>query len=132
MYREAKREASCPKICLVKVFLKVQQEQVTKAYVVLDDQSNRSPARTEVFDVYDIKGSESPFTLCTCAGTTEMMGGRATGFVVESLDGATSVALLRIIECNNILSNRAEIATPEVAAEHGGPHLKGPPYPTTR
>ncbi|KAL3967947.1 NLR family CARD domain-containing protein 3 [Sarotherodon galilaeus] len=107
---EAQRGRSCSKICLV------------KAYVMLDDQSNRSLARSEFFDVYGIEGSESPFTLRTCAGMTEMMGRRATGFVVESLDGATSVTLPTIIECNNIPSNRAEIPTPEVAAEHA--HLR--------
>ncbi|KAL1254322.1 hypothetical protein QQF64_016551 [Cirrhinus molitorella] len=38
---------SCSKICLVKVFPKNHPEKAVKAYVILDDQSNRSLARSD-------------------------------------------------------------------------------------
>ncbi|XP_037399818.1 uncharacterized protein LOC108416929 [Pygocentrus nattereri] len=119
---EGQSPRSCSKICLVKVFPEAHPERVTRAYAVLDDQSNRSLARPDFFDMYNIKGSDSPFTLRTCAGTTEMMGRRATGFIVQSLDGTTTLTLPTLIECSNIPSDRAEIPTPEAALYHT--HLK--------
>ena len=119
---EGQSGRSCSKICLVKLFPKEHPERVIRTYAVLDDQSNRSLARSAFFDMYSIQGSDSPFTLRTCAGTTEMMGRRATGFIVQSLEGATKLTLPTLIECNNIPSDRAEIPSPEAAAHH--PHLK--------
>lgn len=51
-----------------------------------------------------------------------MTGRRAIGFMVQSVDGATSVTLPTLIECNNIPSDRAEVLTPEAALHHS--HLK--------
>ncbi|KAI3358292.1 hypothetical protein L3Q82_014670, partial [Scortum barcoo] len=113
---------SCSKICLVKVYPKTLPDKATNVYILLDDQSNRSLARSEFFDLFQIKGTDSPYTLRTCAGVTETSGRRATGFVAESLDGKTSVMLPTLIECNHMPDDRTEIPTPEVAQHHS--HLK--------
>ncbi len=88
----------------------------------MDDQSNRSLARSEFFNFFQIRGLDSPYTLRMCAGVTETSGRRATGFIVESLDGTTSVMLPTLIECNHMPDNRSEIPTPAAAQHH--PHLK--------
>ncbi|XP_064462753.1 uncharacterized protein LOC135373586 [Ornithodoros turicata] len=91
-------------------------------YAVLDDQSNRSLARPAFFDVFGVQGDESPYTLKTCAGAVESSGRRASGYVVESIDGRVRVPLPTLIECMQIPDDRNEIPTPEVAHHH--PHLK--------
>ena len=113
---------SCAKICLAKVYPKAHPDRATKVYIVLDDQSNRSLARSEFFDLFQIRGADSPYTLRTCAGVTETSGRRATGFLAKSLDGKTSVALPTLIECNHMPNDRSEIPTPEAAQHHS--HLK--------
>lgn len=53
---------------------------------------------------------------------TETEGRRATGLIIESLDGVTKVKLPTLIECNNMPDDRAEIPTPDAARWHS--HLK--------
>ncbi|XP_077119086.1 uncharacterized protein LOC143775127 [Ranitomeya variabilis] len=109
---------SCSKICLVRVFPASQRDKAIKVYAILDDQSNRSLAKSFLFDTFNIAGPGSPYSLKTCAGTVETAGRRATGFKVESIDGQTCLSLPSILECNQIPDNRSEIPTPEVAAHH--------------
>lgn len=89
---------SCSKICLAKVYPDGHPERAVKLYIILDEQSNRSLARTEFFDLLNVKGASSAYTLRTCAGVTETTGRRATGFIVESLDGVTKVELPTLFE----------------------------------
>lgn len=91
-------------------------------YVILDDQSNRSLVRSDFFEMFNIKGQPSPYSLKTCAGLVETSGRRAEGFQVESLDGQTSLPLPPLIECIAILNDHSEITTPD-AARHQ-PHLR--------
>ncbi|KAJ8346667.1 hypothetical protein SKAU_G00280680 [Synaphobranchus kaupii] len=112
---KGKEPRSCSKICLVKVYPKTRPDKATKVYAILDNQSNRSLARSKFFNLFQIRGSDSPYTLRTCAGVTETSGRRATGFMAESLDG--SVMLPTLIECNHMPDDRLEIPTP-VAAQH--------------
>ncbi len=112
---------SCSKICLVKVYKKGQPEHAVSMYAILDDQSNRSLVRSEFFDLFDIQSSPHPYSLRTCAGVMEMIGRKAHGFQKAS-SGSVSIDLPPLIECNEILNNRLEIPTPEVALCH--PHLK--------
>ncbi|RXN11518.1 hypothetical protein ROHU_029945 [Labeo rohita] len=58
----------------------------------------------------------------TCAGTSEILGRRAKGFIVESIDNSISFTLPTLIECNELPDNRAEIPTPDAARNHA--HLK--------
>ncbi|XP_062415794.1 uncharacterized protein LOC119194889 [Pungitius pungitius] len=119
---EGPHARSCAKISLVRVFPKGQREHSVKMYAILDDQSNRSLARSEFFQHFGIQGGLSPYLMRTCAGTTEMVGRKAAGFQVEAMNGEVCFDLPPLIECNEIMSNRTEIPTPEVALFH--PHLK--------
>ena len=89
-----------------------------KLYAILDDQSNRSLARSEFFNLFGIKGTGAFYTLRTCAGLTEMSGRRAASFVAQPLDGSRSINLPTLIECSYIPEDRSEIPTPEVAKHH--------------
>ncbi|XP_054872108.1 uncharacterized protein LOC129350233 [Amphiprion ocellaris] len=113
---------SCSKVCLVRVFPKGQPQRSVKMYVVLDDQSNSSLARPEFFDTFGIKGSPLTYHMRTCAGLPEMLGRKATGFQIEALSGGPRIDLPPLIECDEIVFNRNEIPTPEVALAHA--HLK--------
>nr|XP_020483745.2 uncharacterized protein LOC109978925 [Labrus bergylta] len=113
---------SCSKICLAYVYPKGQPERKTKVYAILDDQSNRSLARSAFFKMFDIVDDTSPYTLRTCAGVSETAGRRARGFIVESADERTSLTLPTLIECDQLPDNRAEIPTPGAARYHS--HLK--------
>ncbi|XP_025766921.1 uncharacterized protein LOC112848107 [Oreochromis niloticus] len=113
---------SCSKICLVNVYPNGHQELWQKMYVILDDQSNVSLARSEFFDMFGLTGATMPYTLKTCAGIIEASGRRAHSFMIESLDGKVTMPLPALIECNDIPNNRSEIPTPEAACHHH--HLK--------
>jgi len=91
-------------------------------YVIIDDQSNRSLAKGEFFSLFGVQSNPSPYLLRTCAGSIEMSGRKAVGFQVETLDGKMCLDLPPLIECNEIMSSRSEIPTPEVALTHS--HLK--------
>lgn len=70
------------KSCLVKIFASDQGEKANKDYVDLDDQSNTSSLRTELFNLFDIKGHSSTYSVNTCAGVVEMVRRRVHGFQV--------------------------------------------------
>ncbi len=113
---------SCAKMCLVRVFPREQRERAIRMYALIDDQSNRSLAKREFFRLFGIQSNPSPYLLRTCAGSMETSGRKAVGFQVETLDGKTCLDLPPLIECNEIMSNRSEIPTPDVALAH--PHLE--------
>ncbi|XP_053576923.1 uncharacterized protein LOC128666383 [Bombina bombina] len=91
-------------------------------YAILDDQSNRSLARTEFFNIFHVNGNPSSYTLGTCAGQFETKGRRASDFIIASLTDGIQLPLPTLIECNQIPDNRDEIPTPEIA--HYYPHMK--------
>ncbi|XP_072564870.1 uncharacterized protein, partial [Paramormyrops kingsleyae] len=113
---------SCSKICLVNIYLEGQPERKIKAYVILDDQSNKSLARSTLFDMFGITDYASSYTLKTCSGVSDVIGRRAKGLVVESIDRKTCLSLPTLLECDELPDNRAEIPTPDAAAHQ--PHLK--------
>nr|XP_054587010.1 uncharacterized protein LOC129152514 [Nothobranchius furzeri] len=113
---------SCSKVCLVRVFPKGQPERSVKMYAILDDQSNCSLARPEFFELFGIKGSPLTYHMRTCAGLTQMLGRKAVGFQIEPIGEGPRLDLPPLIECDEIVFNRDEIPTPEVALAHA--HLK--------
>lgn len=128
---KAHRPRSCLKICLVDVYPSNCPEKAKRMYVVLDDQSNRSLARSDFFELFGINGGSFPYTLRTCAGSSKTMGRKADNFIVCSLDGKTQVPLPTLLECNMLPEDRDEIPTPGIAQYF--PHLKSmvdkiPPY----
>lgn len=113
---------SCAKICLAKVYPAEHPEKAARMYVVMDDQSNRSLARSDFFDLFDLRCNAVNYTLKTCSGVMETSGRRACNFVVESLDGSIKVPLPTLLECDLIPDDRTEIPSPEVARHYS--HLK--------
>ena len=113
---------ACSKICLVSVYPARHRGEAKKMYAMLDEQSNRSLARSKFFDLFNISGSSYPYTLKTCAGQIETTGRRACGFTVESADKGISFPLPTLLECNQIPNNPSEIPTPTAALHHT--HLK--------
>lgn len=81
-----------------------------------------SLARSEFFNLFNLKSTEFPYTLRMCAGVTEMSEMRAMDFIAHPPDGSLSVPLPTLIECNYMPEDRSEIHTPEAAKHH--PHLK--------
>lgn len=98
-----------------------QPENKIKAYVVINDQSNCSLAKSKLFNMLDLEGEASPYMLKTCSGTSQAQGRRAHNLVLESLDNAFSYALPVLTECDAIPDIREEIPTLSVARAH--PHL---------
>ncbi|XP_041417427.1 uncharacterized protein LOC121393319 [Xenopus laevis] len=112
----------CAKVCLVRVYPEGRPEKAIKTYAMLDDQSNRSLARPQFFEIFNIKGDAEPYTLNTCAGHIETLGRRATGYIISSIKGNIHLPLPTLIECDEIPNNREEIPTPEAACHQ--PHLR--------
>lgn len=114
---------SCAKIVLVRVYPHGQRHHCRVLYCMIDDQSNRSLAVSKFFDAFGEHGKETEYVLSSCAGRFNVTGRRASGYVVESLDGSCALKLPNLIECNDIPNNREEIPSP--AAARNFPHLKG-------
>ena len=120
---------SCSKICLVNIYvdssrliIKTHPEKKIKAYIVIDDQSNFSLARPELFDLLSMDGDATTYTVKTCAGKSKLEGRCATSLVIESLDGQKIHKLPPVIECDAIPDCKEEIPTPAVCRAH--PHLR--------
>lgn len=84
---------ACSKICLVKVYPQGHRESATKVYAIIDEQSNKSLARSDFFEIFNDKSLPSPYTLKTCAGSTQTFGRRACGYMIESLDEKMCIPL---------------------------------------
>lgn len=113
---------ACAKICLVNVYPAGHRNESKTMYVILDDQSNRSLARSEFFSIFIISGASYPYTLKTCTGLKQTAGRRAHGFTIESADKKLSLPLPTLLECNQVPNNHSEIPTPDAARYHS--HLK--------
>ncbi|XP_059842933.1 uncharacterized protein LOC132403561 [Hypanus sabinus] len=112
---------SCSEICLTKVYPKGAKDKAIKAYVILDDQSNRSLVSPEFFKLFNIESERFPYYLKTCSGNMETQGRKAEGIQIESLDGKVVICLPPLLECNEIMNNRAGIPTPSAVLHQ--PHL---------
>lgn len=113
---------SCSKISPVFIYPQGSPEKKLKTYAILDDQSNRSLARSSIFDTFGITKGCFPYKLRTCAGLEEATGRRAYNFIVESVDSKSRLKLQTLIECNMLPDNRNEIPRPEAARNHS--HLQ--------
>ena len=115
---------SCAKLVLVNIYQSTdtRSDHKLKAYAILDEQSNRSLAKPELFSKLHIKSELFEYTLKTCSDTVVKSGRRAQNCVVESLDGSVSYRLPTLIECSQIPNIRDEIPSPCVAMHH--PHLQ--------
>lgn len=65
---------SCSKIFLAKIYVNGKPNAKIKAYVVIEDQSNRLLAKSQVFERLKLDGEKSSYTMRTCAGTAQIEG----------------------------------------------------------
>ncbi|XP_061823021.2 uncharacterized protein [Nerophis lumbriciformis] len=121
IYGNSVTPKSCSKMCLVRAYPAGQREKAVKMYAVLNEQSNRSLAKTDFFNLFGIKSDSAPYTLRTCSGVMETAGRRACNFIIESLDMQTTVPLPTLIECDMMPDDRSAIPSPEIIQHH--PHL---------
>ena len=103
---------------LVDVYPDGLPENAIRTYAIIDDQSNRSLARSTFFDIFGLNGSSLEYTLSTCSGSTVNSRRRACNLIVESLDRQSKLDLPTLIECNQIPDQKDEIATKEVAQSY--------------
>ena len=89
--------------------------------MVIDDKSNCSVAKPNVFDLLKLEGPTTSYTLTTCSETSQVIGRRAHNLIIESLDNAYSYALPVLTECDAILDSREDIPSPSAAKAY--PHL---------
>ncbi|PIK48185.1 hypothetical protein BSL78_14928 [Apostichopus japonicus] len=113
---------SCSKVCQVKVYTQRKEHEAIKVYAVLDEQSNRSLAKPQLFDALGITSTTTPYTLRTCSGIMETAGRRANNLMISSIDDKVKFHLPALIECEMIPDDRQEIPTPDIANHFS--HLK--------
>ena len=113
---------SCAKTVLINVYPKGQRKKAVRMYAILDDQSNRTLARSDFFELLNVNTREIEYTLSSCTGTVMSSGRTAHDLIVESIDGSSRLELPNVLECNEIPNSRDEIPTPEVARYHS--HLE--------
>lgn len=87
-------------------------------YAIIDDQNNRVLVKSELLGTLQFRGGVVNYVLTSYAASLPTKGRRATGLIVQSLDGSTRFKLPIIIECNNIHDVRSEIPTPDVARSY--------------
>ncbi|XP_061190337.1 uncharacterized protein LOC133198227 [Saccostrea echinata] len=113
---------SCAKTVLVKVYPRGCPEKAVLIYAIVDEQSNRSLARSAFFDLFAISGPEIPYSVSSCNGNTTEFGRRCSDFTIESFDSSFKMDLPMLIECDQIPNIRDEIPSPLVAEQFS--HLK--------
>eukprot|EP00105_Crassostrea_gigas_P017145 XP_011434807.1 PREDICTED: uncharacterized protein LOC105333498 [Crassostrea gigas] len=109
---------SCAKILLADVHLQDRPDNRVRAYIMLDDQSNRTLASSQLFDSLRIEGQDVEYILTSCAGKERALGRRAYGVVVESIDQNVRLQIPAVTECSHLPNNREEIPTQEVAQNY--------------
>lgn len=81
---------SCAKIVLISIHHKHSQHPPVSVYAILDEQSNKSLAKPELFEIFDPNTACESYKLSTCSGSSIVSGRRSHGFVISSLDGHTT------------------------------------------
>lgn len=93
-------------------------EQAIKVYAVIDEQSIRTLVRPQLFDIFNIQSESESYTLFSCSGQSTCSGRGVNALAVEALDGSCQFNLSTFIECDEILDNKWEIPTPEIADKY--------------
>lgn len=106
---------SCAKTVLVDVYSKNCPQKRIKVYAVIDDQSNKTLASSELFDMMGINTIVTNYVLASCAGRKQTCGRKTDNLVIESIDGHISIEVPSVIECEQIPNARDVIPTPEIA-----------------
>lgn len=92
-----------------------KEHEAIRVYAVLDEQSNRSLAKPQLFDALGIASTTTPYTLRTFASVMETAGRRAYNLMISSIDYKVKFHLSSLIQCEMIPDDRQEIPTPDIA-----------------
>jgi len=109
---------SCAKLVPVTVFSSRNPEVGVKAYAILDEQSNKTLAKSELFDMLDLRCKQIEYCLTSCSGKVATSGRTSEDFSIVSHDSSVELKLPSVIECNQIPDIRDEIPTPDVARHY--------------
>ena len=105
---------SCSKICKVRVQNDENMESAI-VYAIIDDQSNATLAKPELFDALGIVSGAVRYKMQTCAGEKDITGRSTNLLSVKSSDGSVAIKLPLVRECRDIPDNYAEIPVPDIA-----------------
>lgn len=109
---------SCAKDLPIRLYPLANSEQAIKVFAVIDEQSIRTLVRSQLFDIFNIQSESGSYTLFSCSGQSTCSGRGVNALAVEALDGSCQFNLPTVIECDEILVNKCEIPTPEVADKY--------------
>ncbi|XP_028391897.1 uncharacterized protein LOC114516570 [Dendronephthya gigantea] len=113
---------SCSKIVLLDVFHPKTPQNIVKVYALIDEQSNASLIAPKLVDDLGLEGPKEKYCLTTCSSSKEThYGRRVSGLTITSSDGVL-MKLPRLVECDNIPSDKREIPIPEQVRRYG--HLR--------
>ncbi|XP_053386674.1 uncharacterized protein LOC123538141 [Mercenaria mercenaria] len=109
---------SCTKTVLVRVYPEDQPDRAITCYAIIDDQSNKSLAKSALFDKVGNNTDTIDYILSSCAGKVARSGKCTSGICVEPFDGSCVLKCPQLIECNEIPDTKKEVATPAVARQY--------------
>lgn len=75
---------SCAKVLPVREYQSANSEQAIKVDADIDEQSNRTLARSQLFDFFNIQSESESCTLFSCSRQSTCSGRRVDGLVVET------------------------------------------------
>lgn len=85
---------------------------------MLDDHSNMTLAKKELFDSLNIHTGTIQYQITSCSGQVTTFGRTASGLFTVSANGEARLQLPFILECDYIPNNYLKIPTPDVALQH--------------
>jgi hypothetical protein len=88
---------SCAKILPVYVFHESNPRKRMKSYVILDDQSNKSLAKGELLDFFDVRSVAEEYIITSCSGRSVMTGRKAGGLCIQAVDGSLQMSLPTVL-----------------------------------
>lgn len=103
---------------LVNVYPTDNPSDKKSMYAIIDDQSSRTLARSDFFNMFDIPTDSVTYTLSSCSGSVTLSGRCASNFTVEPMSEGCPVYLHSVKECDDIPNCREEIPTPNIARAH--------------
>lgn len=103
---------------LTDVHLQGRPDKRLRAYIVLDDQRNRTLASSQLFDSFEIEGEDVDYILTSCAEKERGAGRKVNGVVVEPMYQHVRFQLPAVTESSHLPNNRKEIPTQKIAPNY--------------
>ena len=94
---------SCAKICKVVVYTeRAERNEGIPSYAVVDDQSNSTLAKAQLFDQLGITSPPTVYNMRTCAGYSQHLGRGTSELWIRSIGGNAQVKIPFVRECEDI------------------------------